>query len=297
MLPSAAARRFWRRTAILLRSVRLAVNSGEKNLHCACITPASAVISRWDLFGLMGETPALEAQTSATTVGNVLPVVEPPSEARLTLGRRPWPESAVAAAWQAGPSWRPGNYPANRSHACAMWARVTRASGSPNARAIFKHRCARRRYSSALLATTPLPIRPVGDKRRRLELVRSAGGVHGWSGGTDVCLRGVADGCVALARDAMSMRRPRRARCMPMVGGRLKGSPCLRRAGERHTLVNALGRTSYTPKPKVPPRDFGTPLSRRPNPMPWAGFSLPVAGAGPPSPILGSDGLRAAQPS
>src|SRR5262249_3843908 len=33
MLPSAAARRFWRRTAILLRSVRLAVNSGEKNLY------------------------------------------------------------------------------------------------------------------------------------------------------------------------------------------------------------------------------------------------------------------------
>src|SRR5260370_41435147 len=27
------------------------------------------------------------------------------------------------------------------------------------------------------------------------------------------------------------------------------------------------------PNPKVPPRDFGTPLSRRPNPMPWAGFS------------------------
>src|SRR5262249_4161925 len=40
---------------------------------------ASAVISRWDLYGLMGETPALEAHTSATTVGNVLPV-EPPSE-------------------------------------------------------------------------------------------------------------------------------------------------------------------------------------------------------------------------
>jgi hypothetical protein len=63
---------------------------------------ASAVISRWDLYGLMGETLPLEAQTSATTVGNVLRVVEPPSEARLTLGRRPWAESAVAAAWRAG---------------------------------------------------------------------------------------------------------------------------------------------------------------------------------------------------
>src|SRR5215469_10021269 len=34
-----------------------------------------------------------------------------------------------------------------------MWARVTRASRSPNARAISKRCCARRRYSSALLAT------------------------------------------------------------------------------------------------------------------------------------------------
>jgi hypothetical protein len=57
---------------------------------------ASAVISRWDLYGLMGETPALEAQTSATTVGNVLPLVEPPSEARLTLGRRPWAEDLLS---------------------------------------------------------------------------------------------------------------------------------------------------------------------------------------------------------
>jgi len=163
----------------------------------------------------MGETPALEAQTSATTVGNVLPVVEPPSEARLTLGRRPWPESAVAAAWQAGPSWRPGNYPANRSHACAMWARVTRASGSPNARAIFKHRCARRRYSSALLATTPLPIRPVGDKRRRLELV-SVCWRRWWVGrvAPTCASAGSRTGVLCWPRDATSMRRPRRARCI-----------------------------------------------------------------------------------
>jgi hypothetical protein len=176
----------------------------------------------------MGETPALEAQTSATTVGNVLPVVEPPSEARLTLGRRPWPESAVAAAWQAGPSWRPGNYPANRSHACAMWARVTRASGSPNARAIFKHRCARRRYSSALLATTPLPIRPVGDKRRRLELVRSAGGVDGWVGWhRRVPPRG--RGRVYCAGHAMQRRCVARGAhvASPMIGGRFKRQPLL----------------------------------------------------------------------
>jgi hypothetical protein len=91
----------------------------------------------------------------------------------------------------------------------------------------------------------------------------------GGSGGTDVCLRGVADGCIALARDATA-----EARTSPMAGGRLKGSPCLRRAGERHTLVNALERTSYTPQPKVPPRDFGNPAQSAPEPMPWAGFSL-----------------------
>jgi hypothetical protein len=113
----------------------------------------------------------------------------------------------------------------------------------------------------------------------------------GGSAGTDVCLRGVADGCIALARDATSMRRPRRARCIAEGWRKVKRQRCLRRARERHTLVNALGRTSYTPQPKVPPRDFGTPLSRRPNPMPWAGFSLSVAGAGLPSLILASGGL------
>src|SRR5262249_33430268 len=62
------------------------------------------------------------------------------------------------ASWQSS---------ATRSHACAMWARVTRAPWSPNVRAISKHCCARRRYSSALLATIPLPVRPVDDKRSR----------------------------------------------------------------------------------------------------------------------------------
>ena len=62
---------------------------------------------------------------------------------------------------------------ATRSHACAMWARVTRAPWSPNVRAISKHCCARRRYSSALLATIPLPVCPLDDKRWRRQLVRS----------------------------------------------------------------------------------------------------------------------------
>ena len=42
---------------------------------------------------------------------------------------------------------------ATRSHACAMWLRVARAPWSPNVRAISKPCRARRRYSSALLAT------------------------------------------------------------------------------------------------------------------------------------------------
>src|SRR5262249_41178186 len=47
---------------------------------------------------------------------------------------------------------------ANRSQACAMWDRIARASRSPNVRAISRHCCARRRYSSALFGTTPLPV-------------------------------------------------------------------------------------------------------------------------------------------
>jgi hypothetical protein len=55
-----------------------------------------------------------------------------------------------------------------------------------------------------------------------------------------------------------------------MVGGRLRGSPCLQRADEGHTIVNALGRPPTPPNPR-PPRDLGTPLSRRPNPCPGRG--------------------------
>ena len=167
-----------------------------------------------------------------------------------------------------------------------MWARVTRASRSPNARAISKHRCARRRYSSALLATIPLPI---DDKRPRIGSVCWR---RSWVGRA-------APTCASAGPRTGVLRWPTmQRRCVaqgahvasPMVGGRL------RRAGQRHTLVNALGRTSYSPT-QGPPEGFGTPLSRRPNPMPWAGFSLPIAGAGLPSLILGSGGRLAAQPS
>src|SRR5262249_36284463 len=75
----------------------------------------------------------------------------------------------------------------------------------------------------------------------------------GGAGGTDVCLRGVADGCVALGAHVAS----------PMVGGRLKSSPCLWRAKERHILVNALGRTS-SPPTQGPPEGFRNPAQSAP---------------------------------
>src|SRR5258707_2124031 len=49
-----------------------------------------------------------------------------------------------------------------------------------------------------------------------------------------------------------------------MVGGRLKGSPCLQRADEGHTIVNALGRTSYPPQPQGPPEGFRNPAQSAP---------------------------------
>src|SRR6266853_1285146 len=57
-----------------------------------------------------------------------------------------------------------------------------------------------------------------------------------------------------------------------MVGGRLKGSPCLQRADEGHTIVNALGRTSYTPQPQGPPEGFRNPAQSAPeSPCPGRG--------------------------
>ena len=85
----------------------------------------------------------------------------------------------------------------------------------------------------------------------------------GGSGGTEVCLRGAADGCVALAHDATSMRRPRRARCIAEGWRKVKRQRCLRRARERHTLVNALGRTSYSPT-QGPPEGFRNPAQSAP---------------------------------
>src|SRR5262249_16995750 len=85
----------------------------------------------------------------------------------------------------------------------------------------------------------------------------------GGAGGTDVCLRGGADGCVALARAATSMRRRGAHVASPMVGGRVKSSPCLWRANERHILVNALGRTSYSPT-QGPPEGFRNPAQSAP---------------------------------
>jgi len=57
----------------------------------------------------------------------------------------------------------------------------------------------------------------------------------------------------------------------PMVGGRLKGSPCLQRADEGHTVVDALGRTSYTPNPRSP-EGFRNPAQLAPeSPCPGRG--------------------------
>ena len=63
-----------------------------------------------------------------------------------------------------------------------------------------------------------------------------------------------------------------------MVDETLPRSPGLQHADERHTVVDALGRTSYTPQPKVhrgisEPRSAGARI-----PMPWAGFLLGARG-------------------
>jgi hypothetical protein len=81
-----------------------------------------------------------------------------------------------------------------------------------------------------------------------------------WVGRHRRAFCGMTDGIVRCT----PMRRPRRARRSPMVGGRLKGSPCLQRADEGHTIVNALGRTSYTPQPQGPPEGFRNPAQSAP---------------------------------
>ena len=53
-----------------------------------------------------------------------------------------------------------------------MWDRASRAWGLLNTAAIPRHCCARRRYSSALLATIRCPVRPVDDERGWRHLVQ-----------------------------------------------------------------------------------------------------------------------------
>src|SRR5262249_52125128 len=60
---------------------------------------------------------------------------------------------------------------ANRSHTSAMWDRVARALRSLNLRAISRHCCARRRYSSALLATA-YPVCPQKLELERVHRIR-----------------------------------------------------------------------------------------------------------------------------
>jgi hypothetical protein len=91
---------------------------------------------------------------------------------------------------------------------------------------------------------------------------------------------------------ATSMQRPRRARCPPMVDETLPRSPCLQRADERHTLVNALGRTSYTPNPRSP-EGFRNPAQSAPeSPCPGRG-SCWVRAGGLPSLVQMGASLRA----
>ena len=53
---------------------------------------------------------------------------------------------------------------------------------------------------------------------------------------------------------------------------KVKRQPCLQRADEGHTIVNALGRTSYTPQPQGPPEGFRNPAQSAPeSPCPGRG--------------------------
>ena len=101
----------------------------------------------------------------------------------------------------------------------------------------------------------------------KLRLLYLGGGL-GRAAPTCICW---GDGCAECpCCVATSMQRPRCARCPPMVDETLPRSPCLQRADEGHTVVDALGRPP-TPPTQGPPRDLGTPLSRRPNPCPGRG--------------------------
>jgi hypothetical protein len=109
----------------------------------------------------------------------------------------------------------------------------------------------------------------VNERRRFLGALRRA---------ASTCIRGVTG-----VRNALALQRQCSARgahvASPMVGGRLKGSPCLQCADERHTLVNALGRTSYTPNPRSP-EGFRNPAQSAPeSPCPGRGSRCVRPGA------------------
>jgi hypothetical protein len=152
---------------------------------------------------------------------------------------------------------------ASRSQACAMWDRVTRASRSPNVRAISRHCCARRRYSSALLTATTL-ARPSARRQNAgggnwFGLIDAFPGAVG-SGGTDLHPRG--DGCA----ECPALQRRCGARgahvASSMVDERLKGPFCLQRAVEGPTVKYPRA-SSYTPQPTARWLNSSTPPDSR----------------------------------
>jgi hypothetical protein len=120
---------------------------------------------------------------------------------------------------------------------------------------------------------------------RALPLSRFGSMVLGRAAPTRTC--GMTDGIVRCT----SMQRPRRAAWQGNGWRTVKGTICLQRFDQQRRVEAALGRTSQTPQPKGSPEGFRNPAQSAPEPMPWAGFSLPIAGAGLPSLILASGGL------
>jgi hypothetical protein len=79
-------------------------------------------------------------------------------------------------------------------------------------------------------------------------------------------------------RSSGASMRPRRARCTPMIGEGLR-AVCLQRIDEG-PIVQAPSGVLLHPPTQGPPRDLGTPLSRRPNPCPGRGSLCRGASAG-----------------
>src|SRR5215813_12793548 len=78
-----------------------------------------------------------------------------------------------------------------------------------------------------------------------------------------------------------SMLRPRREAWQRSGWRTVKGAICLQRVDEQRSVESTLGRPP-TPPTQGPPRDLGTPLSRRPNPCPGRGSHCRGASAGDP---------------